>query len=231
MIELRLPRALIEDACGLSAAGVPVVGTRPVAPDRAQRSRRRRGNWIVAGWHLEQGGRGEERRAARRAARAPRAWGRGRQLDPAIIQRQLAGRRNSPLRSRSFAAPVRLTRREGPLCSGRFNMAAQGWIGGAGSGAERRVCLRSGRPRRQQPGSAFATGGSTRRSVDQAITPVRAPARASTSSSMQRIVYDRLPVIPLDYTFIFSTPRGPRVTGFARNMLAFPVDAETWDTQ
>jgi hypothetical protein len=47
---------------------------------------------------------------------------------------------------------------------------------------------------------------------------------------MQQIIYEELPVIPLDYIRYFDGADS-RVTGFARNMLGFPVDAEGWDVR
>jgi hypothetical protein len=39
-----------------------------------------------------------------------------------------------------------------------------------------------------------------------------------------------MPVIRLDYLHYFDA-LNVRVTGFARNMLGYPVDAETWDVK
>jgi hypothetical protein len=47
---------------------------------------------------------------------------------------------------------------------------------------------------------------------------------------MQRIVYDRMPTVPLAYERFFDAVN-LRVTGFARNMLGYPVDAQIWDAK
>ncbi|MGB6602067.1 MAG: peptide ABC transporter substrate-binding protein [Candidatus Cybelea sp.] len=114
----------------------------------------------------------------------------------------------------------------GPLRTGHFNIAAQGWIGGADP--EQSVtfaCSQIG-PNgnnimhfcNRQFDAAFD---------DQAVTPDDR-RRAADFLTMQQIVYRELPVIPLDYLRYFDVANG-RVTGFARNMLGYPVDAETWD--
>lgn len=114
----------------------------------------------------------------------------------------------------------------GPLRTGRFNLAAQGWIGGADP--EQSVtfaCSQIG------PNGNNIMHFCNRRFdaafADQAVTPDDRQ-RAADFITMQQIVYRELPVIPLDYLRYFDVTNR-RVTGFARNMLGYPVDAETWD--
>jgi len=144
----------------------------------------------------------------------------------AIIQRQLAddGIRVTikSFPSSTFNAP------NGPLRSGRFNMAAQGWIGGADP--EQSVVFAC-----DQVGpngnnlQRFCDPRFEAAFVDQAVTPDERE-RERDFIAMQQIVYDRLPVVPLDYLRYFDA-EGPRVAGFARNMLGYPVNAESWDAK
>jgi ABC-type transport system substrate-binding protein len=45
-----------------------------------------------------------------------------------------------------------------------------------------------------------------------------------------RIVHEEAPMIPL-HDLIYIEGVDTRVTGYARNMLRFPVNAETWDAR
>jgi peptide/nickel transport system substrate-binding protein len=114
---------------------------------------------------------------------------------------------------------------DGPLRTGRFNIAAQGWIGGADP--EQSVtfaCSQIG------PNGNNIMHFCNRRFdtafADQAVAS-NDRRRAADFITMQQIVYRELPVIPLDYLRFFDVTNR-RVTGFARNMLGYPVDAETW---
>jgi peptide/nickel transport system substrate-binding protein len=116
----------------------------------------------------------------------------------------------------------------GPIRSGRFNLAAQGWVGG--SDPEQSVVFSC-----QQIGP---DGDNVQRFCDptfeavfrdQAVTPDQR-RRARDFLTMQRIVYAQLPVIPIEYDRFFDAVN-PRVTGFARNMLGYPVNPETWDAK
>ncbi|MGC2405582.1 MAG: peptide ABC transporter substrate-binding protein [Candidatus Cybelea sp.] len=117
---------------------------------------------------------------------------------------------------------------DGPLRSGRFNIAAQGWIGGADP--EQSVtfsCSQVG-----SNGSNISRFCDRRFEAafdDQAVTPDER-RRAADFRTMQRIVYRNLPVIPIDYTRYFDAVN-VRVTGFARNMLGYPVNAQGWDVK
>ncbi|MBV8498547.1 MAG: peptide ABC transporter substrate-binding protein [Candidatus Eremiobacteraeota bacterium] len=142
----------------------------------------------------------------------------------AIIQRQLAvdGIR---LTIKSFP-PSTFNALQGPIRAGRFNMAVQGWIGGADP--EQSVVFACGQI--GPDGNNVQRFCDPRFEVafrDQAVTPDEG-RRKRDFITMQEIVYDRLPVIPLDYTRFFDAV-GPRVQGFARNMLGYPVNAESWD--
>ncbi len=143
-----------------------------------------------------------------------------------IVQRQLAaiGVRVTikAFPASTFNAP------DGPIRSGRFNLAAQGWIGGADP--EQSVvfsCDQIGRDGNNVQRFCDARFEAAFR--DQAVTPSER-RRALDFLAMQRIVYRQLPIVPLDYTRYFDAV-GPRAVGFARNMLGYPVGAETWDAK
>jgi peptide/nickel transport system substrate-binding protein len=142
----------------------------------------------------------------------------------AIVQRQLAdaGIRVTikPFPVSAFNAP------EGPIRNGRYNLSSEFWIGGADP--EQSVVFAC-----DQIG---ADGNNTSRFCDprfqaayqdQAVTNDER-RRARDFTLMQRIVYDRIPAIPLYYQR-YLEGMNARVAGFARNMLMFPVDAESWD--
>lgn len=143
-----------------------------------------------------------------------------------IVQRQLTavGMRASikTFPASQFNGP------DGPLRSGRFNIAAQGWIGGADP--EQSVtfsCSQVG-----SNGSNISRFCDRRFEAvfdDQAIAPDER-RRAADFRTMQRIVYQNLPVIPIDYTRYFDDV-SVRVSGFARNMLGYPVNAQAWDVK
>ncbi|MGA9273830.1 MAG: peptide ABC transporter substrate-binding protein [Candidatus Cybelea sp.] len=122
--------------------------------------------------------------------------------------------------------PAELNGPGGPLRTGRFNIASQGWIGGGDP--EQSVtfaCSQIGPDGNNI--SRYCERRFEAAFKDQAITP-NDRRRAADFQAMQRIVYRDLPVIPLDYLRYFDAVN-VRVTGFARNMLGFPVNAPYWD--
>lgn len=117
---------------------------------------------------------------------------------------------------------------DGPLRTGRFNMASQGWIGGADPEQSITFACSQIGPNGNNI-SRFCDRRFEAAFADQAVTPdIR--RRRDDFRTMQRIVYDQMPVIPLDYERYFDAVN-VRVTGFARNMLGYPVNAETWDVK
>ncbi|MGA2758824.1 MAG: peptide ABC transporter substrate-binding protein [Candidatus Cybelea sp.] len=143
----------------------------------------------------------------------------------AVVQRELATVGiDVPIKTfptTDFNAPA------GPIRSGRFNMALVGWIGGADP--EQSVVFACAQIHEADNISRFCDHGFEEAFGDQAVTsdPRR---RAADFQALQRIVYDRVPVVPLDYLRYFDV-MNLRVTGFARNMLGFPVGAERWDAK
>lgn len=112
----------------------------------------------------------------------------------AILQRELAA--VGIHATVKLFAPAAFNGPDGPLRTGRFNVAAQGWIGGA----------------------------DPEESVTFACSQI-----GPNGNNISRFC-DRLPVIPMDYLRYFDAVN-VRVSGFARNMLGFPVGAEDWDVR
>jgi ABC-type transport system substrate-binding protein len=117
---------------------------------------------------------------------------------------------------------------EGPLRTGQFTMSDQQWIGGADP--EQTVefaCSQIG------PDGVNVTRFCDRRFeaafADQAVAADDG-RRARDFIAMQRVVRERLPLIPLHYITNFDVI-GRRVSGFARNMLEYPVGVENWDAR
>jgi peptide/nickel transport system substrate-binding protein len=117
---------------------------------------------------------------------------------------------------------------DGPLRTGRYNVAAFGWIGGADP--EQSVCFACSQvgPNGNNV-SRFCDARFDAEFRDQAQTPDEGKRRADFLT-MQSIVYEQLPVVPLDYLNYYDAV-GAGVTGFARNMLGYPVDAQAWDVR
>ncbi|HEY6327676.1 MAG TPA: peptide ABC transporter substrate-binding protein [Candidatus Cybelea sp.] len=177
-----------------------------------------------AGWRLQQGVR-VKNGAPLDVLLVRQELGNGSGL-AAIIQRELAAV-GIRVAIKSFPPSI-YNAPQGPLRTGRFNISAQGWVGGADPeqsvvfacdqvGPDGNNVQRFCDPRFE---AAF---------LDQIVTPDER-RRERDFIAMQQIVYDRMPVIALDYPRYFDV-EGPRVTGFARNMLGYPVNAENWDTR
>jgi len=176
-----------------------------------------------AGWHLTHGVR--EKEGVPLELQLVRGIGAS-VKSSLIVQRQLAAAGISAT-IKAFP-PAAFDGPDGPLRTGRFNLAFVMWIGGADP--EQSVffaCSQIG-----------PNGNNTQRFCDPAFD-AKFRDQADTSSElrrhkdfliMQRIIYDRLPILPLDYIRFFDVTSA-RVTGFARNMLGFPVGAESWDTK
>lgn len=140
-----------------------------------------------------------------------------------IVQQQLAqaGIRVSIKRYSAalFNAP------EGPIRNARFTLSIDGWIGGADP--EQSVvflCDQAG-----VDGSNISRYCNPQFDAlfrNQERTPSMAERRRDFMS-MQRMVHDDVPAIPLYYETYFEGVN-PRVHGFARNMLRYPVAPESW---
>lgn len=179
-------------------------------------------NLDAAGWHLERGVRTKNGKPLQLLFVLASSSAAG---VAAIVQRELATVgidviiKTFP--TTNFNAPA------GPIRSGRFNIALLGWIGGADP--EQSVVFSCAQAAGGDNISRFCDRGFEKAFTDQAITP-NPRRRGADFQTLQQIVYDRVPVVPLDYLRYFDVMNS-RVTGFARNMLAFPVGAERWDAK
>jgi peptide/nickel transport system substrate-binding protein len=117
---------------------------------------------------------------------------------------------------------------DGPLRTGKFNLASSIWIGGADP--EQSVVFSCDQIGPDGDNISRFCDRRFEAAFDDQVTTSDDRRRAADFMTMQRIVYDRLPVIPLTY-FDYFDGVSPRVTGFARNMLEYPVDAEDWDAR
>lgn len=142
-----------------------------------------------------------------------------------ILQQQLAqaGIRVSIKRFSAalFNAP------EGPIRNARFTLSIDGWIGGADP--EQSVVFLCDQVGAGDNISRYCNPQFDALFRDQERTP-SASRRRRDFISMQRIIHDDLPVIPL-YNETYFEGTSPRVHGFARNMLRYPVAPETWSVQ
>jgi peptide/nickel transport system substrate-binding protein len=225
-LDLSFIRSLFHDVYPVAAAFLPPVFAwhdrflSPIQQNRAAAAR----ELDAAGWHWQHGVR-MKGGVPLEVALVRQGQGSGSPFS-AAVQAQLAavGMRVS-IKSYPVALFFALN---GPLRTGRFNLSAYGWVGG--SDPEQSVvfsCDQIG------PNGAnvqrFCDPGFEAAFHDQAVTTDEG-RRARDFAVMQRVVYDRLPVIPLYYSR-FLDVTSARVTGFARNMLGYPVNAETWDAK
>lgn len=116
----------------------------------------------------------------------------------------------------------------GPLRSGNFTIAAAEFIGGGDP--EQSVifgCSQRG-PNGNNPMN-YCSPGFDRLFDDQGVTPDIARRRGDFIG-MQRIVRRDVPAIPVVFESNVDVV-GDGVSGFARNMLMYPVDAQRWDVR
>jgi peptide/nickel transport system substrate-binding protein len=116
----------------------------------------------------------------------------------------------------------------GPLRSGKFTLAAAEWVGAADP--EQSVIFACSQ--RGPDGNNSMNYCSPRFDAlfeDQAMTgdPQR---RRRDFIQMQRIVRDDVPIAPIAFLSNVDAV-SDRVRGFRRNMLMYPVDAESWDAR
>jgi peptide/nickel transport system substrate-binding protein len=116
----------------------------------------------------------------------------------------------------------------GPLRSGRFALASTQWIGAADP--EPSVILAcSQRGSNGNNSSNYCDPRFEALFEDQASTP-SASRRRNDFIEMQRIVRRDAPLVPLAFENDVDAI-DDRVTGFARNMLMYPVDPAQWDAR
>lgn len=116
----------------------------------------------------------------------------------------------------------------GPLRSGRFSLAAAQWIGAADP--EQSVIFACSQ--RGPDGNNSMNYCNPRFEAlfeDQAITP-NPQRRRRDFIEMQRIVRADAPIVPITFQSNVDVVND-RVSGFRRNMLMYPIDAEIWDVR
>jgi peptide/nickel transport system substrate-binding protein len=116
----------------------------------------------------------------------------------------------------------------GPLRSGSFTLASSQWIGGADP-EQSVVFACSQRGGDGNNDSDYCSPRFDAYFLDQAVTsdPRR---RRRDFVEMQRIVRRDVPVVPIAFQLDVDAI-SDRVSGFARNMLRYPVDAASWDVR
>jgi peptide/nickel transport system substrate-binding protein len=143
-----------------------------------------------------------------------------------IVQRQLAeagiGATIKSFPASTFNGP------DGPIRTGRYNVAVRGWIGGADP--EQSVTFSCGQVGPDGDNIERFCNRAFDAAFEDQKTARTTARRARDFISMQRIVYDGVPIVPLNYVVYFDAIDA-RVSGFARNMLGYPVGAENWDVR
>jgi peptide/nickel transport system substrate-binding protein len=177
-----------------------------------------------AGWRMQQGVR-VKNGAPLDVLLAREELGGGGDISP-IVQRQLAAA-GIRVTIKAFP-PSTFNALDGPVRSGRFNMAVVGWVGGADPEQSATFACSQIGPNGDNV-QRFCDPRFEAAFRDQAVTPSDRQ-RERDFVALQQIVYERVPIIPLDYPRYLDA-EGPRISGFARNMLGYPVDAENWDTK
>lgn len=117
---------------------------------------------------------------------------------------------------------------EGPIRNVRFTISIDGWLGGADP--EQSVVFLCSQ--------ANADGDNITRYCNPRFEALfrdqertnSAARRKSDFLAMQRMIHDDVPVIPLYYE-TYTDGVSSRVNGFARNMLRYPVDPQTWSVR
>lgn len=117
---------------------------------------------------------------------------------------------------------------QGPLRSGRYTLALAQWIGG-GDPEQSVFFACSQRGQDGNNAMAYCNPGFDALFADQSVTPSGARRRADFVA-MQRLIARDVPVVPLVYEANFDVVRD-RVSGFARNMLMYPVAPERWNAR
>ncbi|MDP9024797.1 MAG: peptide ABC transporter substrate-binding protein [Candidatus Eremiobacteraeota bacterium] len=177
----------------------------------------------AAGWHEQNG----QRTKNGNRLEAVLVIFAGRAVDlriATLVQQQLA-QAGVAVAVKAFPTSV-FNALDGPIRNGRFTLALDGWLGGADP--EQSIVFTC-----SQVGvngnniSRFCNAPFDALFRDQSTTSLES-RRRDDITSIQRYVYDRLPVLPLYYE-TYLEAASTRVHGMRRNMLRYPVNPETWD--
>ena len=143
-------------------------------------------------------------------------------VEQAELERAGIGASLKPFPASQSNAPT------GPLRSGHYTAAAVQWIGAADP--EQSVIFAcSQRGTDGHNSSNYCNAQFDALFDDQAVTSNDA-RRRSDYIAMQRIVRRDVPIVPIAFQNRLDAV-SDRVSGFARNMLMFPVAPETWDAR
>ncbi|HVA34519.1 MAG TPA: peptide ABC transporter substrate-binding protein [Candidatus Baltobacteraceae bacterium] len=143
-----------------------------------------------------------------------------------VVEQEQLRRAGIEARLKTFAT-TQFNAPGGPLRSGRFTVAANQWIGAADP--EQSVIFAcSQRGSDGNNNSNYCSPRFDALFADQATTDSQA-RRRSDFIEMQRLIRRDVPIVPIAFQSNVDAI-SDRVTGFARNMLMYPVDAASWDT-
>jgi peptide/nickel transport system substrate-binding protein len=143
-----------------------------------------------------------------------------------IVQEQLA-RLGATVTVKAYPANL-FSSPEGPLRTGRFALTPAALI--AGSDPEQSINLRCAQAR---------NGGENYSRYCSPLLEALFAGQAGATGEVQRerdfdaianLVHDDVPLVPL-YDLLYLQGVDERVTGYARNMLRFPVRPENWDAR
>jgi peptide/nickel transport system substrate-binding protein len=123
-------------------------------------------------------------------------------------------------------APAMLSAPDGPERNGRFNILVGSYVGG--SDPEQSLALTCGQAQSASGNYSRYCSPAFDRLFAQQRSELDAAARRREIDELARVVRADIPLIPL-YGFVNIEGVNARVTGYARNMLRFPVRAEVWD--
>ncbi len=143
-----------------------------------------------------------------------------------IVQEQLA-RLGAEVSVKSYATNV-FSAPDGPLRTGRFSITPGALI--AGSDPEQSINVRCAQAR--DGGENYSRYCSPRLEAlfaRQAVAPTEAE-RDRDFDAIANVVHDDVPLVPL-YDLLYIEGVDTRVTGYARNMLRYPVRPEDWDAR
>jgi len=225
-IDVQAMRKAYADAYEPASSFLPRVFTHwqdRSIPVRVYDPQRAASEFDVAGWHLRNGTRMKDGRALDGVL----VLIAGRALETriaAIAQEQLATAGMhvtiKPFPTAMFNAP------DGPIRNGRYTLSEDGWLGGGDP--EQSVVFAC-----SQVG---VNGNNISRFCDPRVDALFADQQRTRGVArrhadiigMQQVVRDQVPVVPLYYeTYLEGVDT--HVSGFARNMLRYPVDPQNWD--
>jgi len=177
----------------------------------------------AGGWHWTQGRWTKDGRPlSLTIALAPERGTRMQVVEQEQLRRAGIATAIKPYSAALFNAP------DGPLRTGNFTLAAAQWIGAADP--EQSVIFAcSQRGVDGNNSMNYCNRNFERLFEDQAVTP-DVSRRRRDFIAMQRIVRADVPVVPIAFESNADVVAS-RVAGFRRNMLLYPVGAESWDAR